>query len=104
MTNDMLTLLLSALVLIVLILTVGGVILLRPISSRLGLLLEAMAREKNEGRSGTELGRVRELLTAVDGRVSLLEELRDSQDAGRVDGVSTRRMLEEAADSGRDDP
>jgi hypothetical protein len=51
---DLVGLVLAAFVVVTLIRTVAGVILLKPLSQRLGFLLEAMAREKNELRSGAE--------------------------------------------------
>lgn len=57
----------------VFIVTVGGVIVLRPIAKRLGTLLDAMAAE----RSGAPLGETRRLHEAVEAlndRLSLLEE------------------------------
>ena len=58
------------------IVTVGGVIMLRPITSRLGLLLEAMAREKAVSTS-EETRRLREALETMNDRLSLLEERQD---------------------------
>lgn len=58
------------------ILTVGGVILLRPVTKRLGHLLEAIAAEKEQGHPRMEehLARIRAHLEAQDDRLSLLEE------------------------------
>ncbi len=92
MNIDMLTILLSGIVTIMLILTVAGVILLRPVSQRLGHLLEAMAREKNERRGKDELRRFQELLDAVESRVSLLEERQDFAEALQGERVKTRRL------------
>ncbi|MCA9739254.1 MAG: hypothetical protein R3E98_15755 [Gemmatimonadota bacterium] len=58
---------------VVFIVTTGGVLLLRPILKPLVRLFEAMIREK-ERASAPELGRIRELLETLDGRMSLLEE------------------------------
>ena len=65
-----------AVVSIVLVLTVGGVILLRPLSKRLGELLEAMVAEKRQGHPGLEaqLGQIREQLESQGDRLTLLEE------------------------------
>ena len=76
------------LVSLVFILTVGGVVLLRPISKRLAELLELYARERQVGASG-ELRHVRDVLETVNARLQLLEE--------RVD--FTERMLD---DHGKD--
>ena len=66
---------------VLLILTIGGVILLRPISSRLGHLLEAMAKERQGPRIGEDLTRIRELLETMNGRLTLMEERQDFTDA-----------------------
>lgn len=58
------------------IVTVGGVIVLRPIASRLGILLEAMAREKS-GSGSEETRRLREAVETMNDRLSLLEERQD---------------------------
>ena len=58
------------------IVTVGGVIVLRPIASRLGILLEAMAREKS-GSPSEETRRLRETVETMNDRLSLLEERQD---------------------------
>ena len=91
MTGDMLTMLLSAIVTITLILTVAGTILLRPLSHRLGVLLEAMAREKNQ-LQGKDDHRLRELLEAVEARVSLLEERQDFTEALQRDRGDPKRL------------
>ncbi|MGW8268628.1 MAG: hypothetical protein ACWGSQ_19845 [Longimicrobiales bacterium] len=66
---------------IILTLTIGGVILLKPIANKLGILLEAMAKEKQEPRLTEELGHIRELLETITGRLALLEERQDFTDA-----------------------
>ena len=66
---------------IILTLTIGGVILLKPIANKLGALLEAMAKEKQEPRLTEELGHIRELLETITGRLALLEERQDFTDA-----------------------
>ena len=76
---------------VLLILTIGGVILLRPISSRLGHLLEAMAKERQGPRIGEDLTRIRELLETMNGRISLLEERQDFTEALLAD--PERRQL-----------
>lgn len=57
-------------------LTVGGVVLLRPIAKRLGDIVELMLREKREGAGG-ELQRIGDLLETVSARMALLEERQD---------------------------
>lgn len=66
---------------IIITLTIGGVILLKPISNKLGSLLEAMAKERNEPGAVEEMARLRELLETMNGRLSLLEERQDFTDA-----------------------
>ena len=62
--------------LIVFFLTVGGVLVLRPIAKRLGDIAELMLREKQEGAQG-ELRRMADLLDTVSARMGLLEERQD---------------------------
>lgn len=92
---------------IVFILTIGGVLILRPLSRRLGDLLEALAAEKREGAAlEPALTRLQHSLDALDDRLTLLEERqeftdnllrgRDGADAGRLEsglrtGSPTRR-------------
>lgn len=66
---------------VVLTLTIGGVILLKPIANKLGTLLEAMAKEKREPRLTEELVHIRDLLETMTGRLALLEERQDFTDA-----------------------
>ena len=47
---------------IILFITIGGVILLKPIANNLGQLLQAMAKEREEPRIGDDILRIRELL------------------------------------------
>ena len=61
---------------VVFFLTVGGVILLKPIANRLGFLLEAMAKEK-ESALGGEVGHMRDLMETMNARLQLLEERQD---------------------------
>ena len=64
---------------IVLILTVGGVLVLRPIAKHLGAYLEAATREKQSGHA-KELGYMREILDSMNQRLSLIEERQDFTD------------------------
>ena len=66
---------------VILILTIAGVILLLPIAKKLGLLLEAVAKEKSGPQVGTELGHIRDLLETTNARLSLLEDRQDFTDA-----------------------
>ena len=61
---------------VVLTLTVGGVLLLRPIAKRLGDIAELMLREK-QGGTESELRRMGDLLETVDARMTLLEDRQD---------------------------
>ena len=61
---------------VVFFLTVGGVILLKPIANRIGFLLEAMAKEK-ESSLGNDMNHVRDLMETMNARLQLLEERQD---------------------------
>lgn len=64
-----------------LIVTVGAVLILRPIATRLGALLEAMTERQRRPVSPPELSQIRELLSGIDGRLSVLEERQDFAEA-----------------------
>ena len=66
---------------IILTLTIGGVILLKPIANKLGHLLEAMAKERSEPQLGSEISHVRDLLETTNARLSLLEERQEFTEA-----------------------
>ena len=66
---------------VVFILTVGGVILLRPISRRLADLLEAMAAERRDPALKEELMRLREINESLSERLALLEEKQEFTEA-----------------------
>jgi len=61
---------------IVLILTVGGVVLLRPLVRRLGALLDVMVLEKSR-TSSVEDRSVADSIDTMNDRLSLLEERQD---------------------------
>ena len=61
---------------IVLILTVGGVVLLRPIAKRLGALLDVMVLEKSRTTS-VDNRRLGETVDTINERLSLIEERQD---------------------------
>jgi len=90
---------------VILTLTIGGVILLKPIANKLGTLLEAMAKERQEPRLSEEMGHIRELLETISGRLSLLEERQDFTDALLSDPERRKLRLkgstEEAPPPGR---
>jgi hypothetical protein len=69
---------------IVLTLTVGGVLVLRPIAKRLGALLEVMTREKLDGGQRRDLTQLRDQLDTLSQRFQLMEERQEF----------TERMLE----------
>jgi hypothetical protein len=79
---------------VVLILTVGGVILLKPISKHLGALLEAMAYERsNPPQLDAQFDRLHDALETMSGRLSLLEERQDFTDALLADPQRQRARL-----------
>ena len=70
------------LVAIVLILTTGGVAILRPISKRAGELLEVMARERRQPRQAVaDSQRMVELMETLHARLERLEERQDFTDS-----------------------
>jgi hypothetical protein len=71
-------------VFIILILTVGAVSLLRPITKRLGLLLESMARENDRRGQRPLRGEsegLRDLLESMSARLDRIEERQEFTDA-----------------------
>lgn len=65
------------------IVTTGGVLIFRPISKRLGTLLEVMTQQKLRAAHADphDTMRIRELLTSIDSRLTLLEERQDFAEA-----------------------
>jgi hypothetical protein len=61
---------------VTLILTIGGVLVLRPISRRLTDLIELYTRERQSGLH-SEVHQLRDLLETVNARLRLLEERQD---------------------------
>ena len=61
---------------IVLIVTVGGVFLLRPIAKRLGALLDVMVLEKTRTTS-VDNRRLGETMDTINDRLTLIEERQD---------------------------
>ena len=80
---------------IILTLTAGGVILLKPIANKLGHLLEAMAKERSEPQLGGEIGHLRDLLETTNARLSLLEERQEFNEALLNDPNRRRSRLTE---------
>lgn len=70
-------------VMVTAILTTGGVLIFRPITKRLGSLLEVMTAQKLRAATAdpNDTARIRELLTSIDGRLNLLEERQDFAEA-----------------------
>jgi hypothetical protein len=76
----------------VMFITVGGVLVLRPISKKIGDLLEVYARDRNQGIEG-DVHQVRELLETMNARMQLLEDRQDF----------TERLLTEKSGVSTDD-
>ncbi len=72
---------------VVFILTLGGVLVLRPIAKRLGSLLGAMAKER-ELESKADARQLARAVESLGDRITLLEERQDFTDRliGRGDG------------------
>jgi len=64
---------------VVLILTVGGVAVLRPIAKRISELLELYARDKQSGLEN-DVTQIRDLLETMNARLRLMEERQDFTD------------------------
>jgi hypothetical protein len=62
--------------LVVMTVTVGGVLVLRPISKRVGDLLEMNARDRSQGLEN-DVHQLRDLLETMDARLQLMEERQD---------------------------
>lgn len=61
---------------VVLIVTVGGVAVLRPIAKRVSDLLELYARDRQSGLEN-DVGQMRDLLETMNARLQLMEERQD---------------------------
>jgi hypothetical protein len=64
-----------------LILTTGGVLVLRPISKRLGSYLDAATQARLRPSPEADLVRIHEVLSSIDGRLNQLEERQDFAEA-----------------------
>jgi hypothetical protein len=84
---------------IILILTVGGVVLLRPLSKRLGDLLEVMAEQKRVPGASEDLQHIRAHLDTVNSRLALLEERQDFQEKLLGDPGTSRRISDRSTDA-----
>ena len=80
------------------IVTAGGVLIFRPISKRLGTLLEVMTQQKMRAANADphDTMRIRELLTSIDSRLTLLEERQDFAEA-LISAGDTRLLSVQAA-------
>lgn len=65
---------------IVMFLTIGGVLVLRPIAKHLGAYLEALTRQSLEGDHRADMAQLRDVLETIDQRLHLLEERQDFND------------------------
>lgn len=65
---------------IVLVLTIGGVVLLRPLTKRLVELIEVTTREKGQPRLEKDISHISDLLETMNSRLRLLEERQDFTD------------------------
>ena len=64
------------------IFTTGGVLIFRPLAKRLGVFLEVATQQRMRAPSDpNDAVRIRELLTSIDSRLSLLEERQDFAEA-----------------------
>ena len=90
---------------VVFFLSIAGVILLRPISKRLGSLVEAMAEEKRGGlpKVKDQLDQMRQLLEAQHERLTLMEERLDFTE-NLVRQASDRKSLEAGSSEPQEDP
>jgi len=78
---------------IILTLTIGGVILLKPIANKLGHLLEALAKDRGQPQLDRELGHLRDLLETTNARLTLLEERQEFTEALLQDRDRQRPQL-----------
>jgi hypothetical protein len=62
---------------IVMLLTVGGVMILRPIAKHLGAYLEALTKQQLEPGGRDELAQMRDILESISQRMALMEERQD---------------------------
>jgi hypothetical protein len=68
-------------VLCTLILTTGGVLVLRPISKRLGVYLDAMTQARLRATPEADMARIHDVLSSIDGRLNQIEERQDFAEA-----------------------
>ncbi len=87
---------------ITLILTVGGVILFRPLVRRLGDLLEIISKQRRGELENPKLERVETLLENVSSRLALVEERVDFTDALLASRSSPGRLPDPQKESWRE--
>lgn len=87
---------------VTLIVTVGGVAILRPIAKRLAHLLETYASERQSGLEG-DVQRMREILEMVSARLQLLEERQDFTER-LLDSGERSQARREGVHRGGEDP
>ena len=85
--------------LVVMTVTVGGVLVLRPIAKRVGDLLELYARDRQHGIEG-DVHQLRDLMETMNARLQLMEERQDFTE--RL--LSSGRDAAEPASSGQERP
>jgi hypothetical protein len=64
-----------------LIVTTGGVLILRPISKRLGSYLDAATQARMKSTPESEMARIHDALNSIDGRLNQIEERQDFAEA-----------------------
>jgi len=86
---------------VVLIVTIGGVVLLKPVMNRLVELLEVMASARSGGTTlEGDISHMRDLLERMDSRMALLEDRQDFTE--RLLRDRAERPKEIPDESGRD--
>ncbi len=88
-------------VMVTLILTVGFVLIVRPIAKPLVQLIEAMIQERQPGSATRELGGIRRVLERVEDRITMLEERQSFYEAlgdGSTQSEPAARTLPESSD------
>jgi len=61
---------------VVFMLTIGGVLVLRPLSKRFAELMESYTQDRQKG-VGSDIHQIRELMETMDARIRLMEERQD---------------------------
>ncbi|MSR20177.1 MAG: hypothetical protein EXR91_04255 [Gemmatimonadetes bacterium] len=75
---------------VVLILTVGGVVILRPIAKRLTDLIDLFVRDRETGIQG-DVQQIRDLLETMNARLQLMEERQDFTERLLTPGEKEKR-------------